>query len=115
MIVTADSDRLWVYWSEFLTTDPEVGFDSRHYQIFWVVCLERGPLSLLSTIEELLDRKSRGSDLESREYGSRYPSRWQRGTLYLKKLALTSPTSGGRSIGIARSRTQATEFSFFFV
>jgi hypothetical protein len=25
-------------------------------------------------------------------------------------LALTSPTSGGRSVGIVRSRTQATEF-----
>jgi hypothetical protein len=29
-----------------------------------------------------------------------------------KKLALTSPTSSGRSAGIVRSRTQATEFSF---
>jgi hypothetical protein len=28
----------------------------------------------------------------------------------MRKLALTSPTSGGRSIGIVRSRTQATEF-----
>jgi hypothetical protein len=43
--------------------------DSRRYQIFWVVCLERGPLSLVSTIEELLERKSSGSGLESREYG----------------------------------------------
>jgi hypothetical protein len=34
------------------------GFDSRRYQIFWeVVGLERGPLSLVSTIEELLGRK----------------------------------------------------------
>jgi hypothetical protein len=34
------------------------GFDSRHYKIFWeVVRLERGPLSLVSTTEELLDRK----------------------------------------------------------
>jgi hypothetical protein len=41
------------------------GFDSRHYQIFWgkkikikrVVGLERGALSLVSTTEELLDRK----------------------------------------------------------
>jgi hypothetical protein len=33
-------------------------FYSRHYQIFWeVVGLERGPLSLVSTIEELLERK----------------------------------------------------------
>jgi hypothetical protein len=29
-----------------------------------------------------------------------------------RKLALTSPTSGGRSVGIVLSRTQATEFSF---
>jgi hypothetical protein len=37
-----------------------------------------------------------------------------RGTLYPQKLAITSPTSGGRSVGIVRSRTQAMEFSFFF-
>ena len=35
--------------------------------------------------------------------------------LYPQKLALTSPTGGGRSVGIVRSRTQATEFSFFLV
>jgi hypothetical protein len=35
-----------------------LGFESRRYQIFWeVVGLERGPLSPVSTIEELLDRK----------------------------------------------------------
>jgi hypothetical protein len=33
------------------------GFDSRHYQKRKVVDLERGPLSLVSTTEELLDRK----------------------------------------------------------
>jgi hypothetical protein len=33
-----------------------------------------------------------------------------RGTIYPQKLALTSPTSGGRSVGIVRSQTQATEF-----
>jgi hypothetical protein len=32
------------------------GFDSRHYQKK-VVGVERGPLSLVSTTEELLDRK----------------------------------------------------------
>jgi hypothetical protein len=50
--------------------------------------------------------------LESRQYGRRDPSRWPRGTLYPQKLALTSPTSGGRSVGIVRSPTQATEFFF---
>jgi hypothetical protein len=39
------------------------------------VGLERGPLSLVSTAEELLERKSSGSGLEKREYGSRDPSR----------------------------------------
>jgi hypothetical protein len=34
-----------------------------------------GPLTLVSTIEELLERKSSGSGLESREYGRRDPSR----------------------------------------
>jgi hypothetical protein len=33
------------------------GFDSRHYQKKEVVGLERGLLSLVSTTEELLDRK----------------------------------------------------------
>jgi len=34
------------------------GFDPRHYQIFWVVVgLERGPLSLMRSIEELLEWK----------------------------------------------------------
>jgi hypothetical protein len=39
------------------------------------VDLERGTLSLVSTIEELLGRKSSGSGLEIREYGRRDPSR----------------------------------------
>jgi hypothetical protein len=73
------------------------GLDSRRYQIFGeVVGLERGPLSLVSTTEELLGRKSSGSGLESREYCHKDPSRWPRGAVYLQKLALTSPTSGGR-------------------
>jgi hypothetical protein len=50
--------------------------------------------------------------LENLEYGRRNPSRWPRVTLYPQKLALTSPTIDGRSVGIVRSRTQATEFSF---
>jgi hypothetical protein len=36
--------------------------------------LERGPLSLVSTIEELLGKKTSGSSLENREYGRRDPS-----------------------------------------
>jgi hypothetical protein len=90
------------------------GFDSRCYQIFWeVVGLERGLLRLVGTIEEMLGRKSSCSGLEKREYGCRDPSRWPRDTLYPQKLALSSPTSGGRSIGIFRLRTQAAELFIF--
>jgi hypothetical protein len=32
-------------------------FDSRRYQIFWVVGLERGPLRFVRITEELLERK----------------------------------------------------------
>jgi hypothetical protein len=60
------------------------------------VGLERGPLSFVSTTGELLGRKRSGSGLEIREYGRRDPS-------------VTSPTSDGLSVDIARLRTQATE------
>jgi hypothetical protein len=94
---------------------PRSDFDSRRYQIFWqVVGLERGPLSLVSTTEELLERKSSGSGLENPDYGSRDPSRWPRGTLYLQKSALTSK-SGGRSVGVVPSRTKAKGFSLVLV
>jgi hypothetical protein len=39
------------------------------------VGLERGPLSLGSTIEERLEGKSGGSGLENREYDRKDPSR----------------------------------------
>jgi hypothetical protein len=90
------------------------GFDSRRYQIFWeVVGLERGPLSLVSTTEELLGRNSSGS-------GSRKPTLtaveircFEHTTPSIrKKLALTSPTSGGHSVDIVRFRTKATENYF---
>jgi hypothetical protein len=68
--------------------------------MFWeVAILERGTLSLVSAIDELLERKSSGSGLEGREYDRRDPSRWPRGTLYPQKLALNSPTNCGRSVG----------------
>jgi hypothetical protein len=60
--------------------------DSRDYQIFWeVVGLERGPLSLASTIEELLERKSSGSGLETEITAVGDPPRWLRDTLYPQK------------------------------
>jgi hypothetical protein len=77
------------------------------------VGLERGPLSLVSTTEELLDRNSSGSGLENREYCCGDPLRRPRDTLYPQKLALTSPICGGRSVGIVRLRTKTTEFFCF--
>jgi hypothetical protein len=90
------------------------GFDSRRYQIFWeVVGLERGPLNFASTIEDLLGRNISSSGLENREYGRGDPLRWPRDTLYPQKLALTSLTCGGRSVGIVRLRTKTTEFFLY--
>jgi hypothetical protein len=81
------------------------------YQIFWeVVVLERGPLTPVSTIEELLGRKCRGSGLENRDYDLGIRRADYATHICPQKLAQTSPTSGGRSVGIVRSRTQATEF-----
>jgi hypothetical protein len=52
-------------------------FNSQRYQIFWeVVGLERGPLSLVSTIEELLERKCSGSGLANWDYSCRDLPRW---------------------------------------
>jgi hypothetical protein len=88
----------------------------RRYQTFWeVVGLEGGPLSLVSTTEELLGRNSGSSDLENREYSHVDPLRWPRDTLYPQKLALTSSTSGGRPVCIVRLLTMATEFVLFVV
>jgi hypothetical protein len=48
------------------------------------------PLNLVSTTEELLERKSSGSGLENKEYDSKDPSHWPRDSLYPQKLALTA-------------------------
>jgi hypothetical protein len=87
-------------------TDPEVRVHFRCYRIFWVVGLEWGPLKLVSTIHDILERSS-GSGLENRNYDSWDPSRWSHDNFYRQKLALTLPTCCGRSA--ARSRTKATE------
>jgi hypothetical protein len=43
-------------------------FDSQRFQIFWEAAgLERGPLSVVRTTEELLEMKGIGSGLENRD------------------------------------------------
>jgi hypothetical protein len=92
------------------------GFDSRRYQIFWgVVGLERDPLSLVSITEELLGRNSSGSGLGNRDCGCGDPLPWPCDTLYPQMLALTSPTSGGCSVAIVRSRTKVMEFFLVYM
>jgi hypothetical protein len=46
-----------VWWSEFLTTDPEAWVRFPALREKKVVGLERGALSLVSTTVELLDRR----------------------------------------------------------
>jgi hypothetical protein len=100
----------------FLATDPEVQVRFSALPDFLRSSGSgTGSTQPRDTIEELLERKSIGSDLESREYGSRDPSLGPSGTLYPQKSALTSPTSGGRSVGIVRSRNQVTEFIYLFI
>jgi hypothetical protein len=78
------------------------------------VDLQLGPLSLVNTFEELLERKCRGVGLENRDY-CRRGSAALITLLYPQQLALTSPTSGHRSAGIICSWTHATEFVVLFV
>jgi hypothetical protein len=115
--------KLLIYWynrsplwsssqSSWLHIQMSV-FDSLCYQIFWeVVVLERGPLSLVSTTKELLVGKSSGPGLEIENTAVGIRRADYVTPLYLQKLALTSPTSGCRSICIVSSRTQATGFVF---
>jgi hypothetical protein len=51
--------------------------------------------------------------LENPKYGRGDPLRSPRDTLYPQKLTLTPPTRGGRSVGMVRSRTKATELRYF--
>jgi hypothetical protein len=70
------------------------------------VGLERGLLSFVSTTEEVLDgklvapvKKTDNTAVGIRHADHVAPS-------IRKKFAITSPTSGGRSVGIVRSQTQ---------
>jgi hypothetical protein len=74
--------------------------------------LEWGPLSLVSTTEELLDRKVAApvKKTENTAVGIRHADHVA--PHYPQKLAITSLTSGSRLVGIVRSRTQTMEFFF---
>jgi hypothetical protein len=91
---------------------PNFSTDSKALPGKTVVGLERGPLSFVSTTEELLDRKVAAPvyKTENTTVGIRHvdhvaPS-------IRKKLAITSPTIGGLSVSIVRSWAQIMEFFF---
>jgi hypothetical protein len=86
------------------------GFDSRHYQKKKVMGLERGPISLVSTTEELLDRKVAAPVYKTENMTVGISHADHVAPSISKKLAITSPKNGGRSVGIVRSQTQAMEF-----
>jgi hypothetical protein len=67
------------------------------------VGLERGPLSVVSTSEDLLGRKSSGSRLDNKKYGRKGSA------------ALTIPLSATVGTNVAdKWRSQATEFVLLF-
>jgi hypothetical protein len=102
-----------VQWSEFLSTDQEVRVWFPALPDF----LRSGGSGMVSTQPREYNWgdtwkgiNSGESSLENREYICEYHLHWPRDTLYPQKLALTSLTCGGRSVGIVWSRTNATEF-----
>jgi hypothetical protein len=95
-----------------LATDPEARVRFPALPEKKAVVLERGPLSLVSTTEGLFDRKVAAPvyKIENKAVGIRHADHMA--PSIRKKLAITTPTSGGRSVGIVRSRTQTMEFFF---
>jgi hypothetical protein len=85
-----------VLWSEFLTTDPEARVRFPTLPEKKVVGLERGPLSIVSTTEELLDRKVAAPVYKTGNMAVGIRHADHVATSIRKKLAITSPTSGGR-------------------
>jgi hypothetical protein len=85
-------------------------------RFFWeVVSLERGPFSLVSLIEGLLLIKNSdsGQETEIKAVGNRC-SNHATFPLYAK-VGTNSPTGGGPSFGIVRSRTKAMELVIIIV
>jgi hypothetical protein len=86
------------------------GFDSRHYRKS--NGSGTGPLSLVSATEKLLESKSSGFRLETQNTAVGILHADHVALSIRKKLALTSLTSSGRSVGIVRLRTETIEFFY---
>jgi hypothetical protein len=94
-----------------LATDPEARVLFPALPEKKVVGLERGPLSLVSTTEELLDRKVAAPVYKAENTAVGIRQADHVALSIRKKLAIASPTTGGRSVGIVCSRPQTMEFS----
>jgi hypothetical protein len=71
--------------------------------LFWAGALLRWLESVENDLRQLRVKRS-GQENRINDRGDSL--QWPRDTLYPQKLALTSPTSGGRSVGIVRLRTK---------
>jgi hypothetical protein len=108
--------RAWAHWVEEVFRPNEVpGLVSSALALFrrgWQNCIlerrERGSERANFGGVEVKDTAFYG-EVDIFHVGIRHADHVA--TLYPQKLALTSPTSGGRSVGIVHSQTQATEFS----
>jgi hypothetical protein len=78
-----------------------------------MVGLDQGPLSLVSAIEELLERKSSGPFLETEIMARGDQLRSLCDTFLSTKVATNFAKSGGHSVSIVPSWTQATELVLF--
>jgi hypothetical protein len=86
------------------------GFDSPIYEIFWVVGLGVHSASW-AQLRSYLKERIVASVYKAENTAAGILHADHVAPLYPQKLSLTSPTSGGLSVVIVRSRTQATEFS----
>jgi hypothetical protein len=103
---------LWSSGQSFWLQIQRPGFDFLRCQFFWeVVDLERGPLTLVSIIEVLLERKSSGFG-QNWEYGCRDPSRWLRDAFYPQ---LCLQVAVAQSVYFARGLRPQSFFSFLEV
>jgi hypothetical protein len=116
LVQRSESIRWWETWSHTEISNSPFSWSNLHYlgskeavTIQELKCLVPSPV--IFVVNKLFVVNL--SCLESLEYGLRNSSRWSRDISYPQKLALTSLTSGGRSVGIVRSQNKATEFSFF--
>jgi hypothetical protein len=77
--------------------------------------LEWGPLSLVTTIWSYLKEKVADLVCKTQITAVGIRQAEHATTLYPQKLAITSPTNGGRSVRIVSARTKMPEFLYYLL